>query len=77
MSGRRALVYLLDFLNTRDTGSTEPGVQPWAAPEVATTVDQHVGHLHLTRAEVDDLDAFLETLTDQLPKPPPPVRVER
>lgn len=71
------LRYMLDFLNTRDTGSHEPGVKPWAAPEVAANVDQHVGHLGLTDAEVEDLATFLETLTDVLEKAPPPIKNPR
>lgn len=59
---------MLDFLNTRDSRSPDPAVKPWAPPEVAATVDARVGHLGLTPAELDDLDAFLETLSDV---PPP------
>jgi cytochrome c peroxidase len=66
------LPYMLDFLNTRDTRSPDPVVKPWAAPEVPATVDARVGHLGLTSAELDDLDTFLETLTDaRAPAPKP------
>ncbi len=71
------LLYMLDFLNTRDTGSKDPHVKAWSAPEVAANVDQRIGHLGLTDQEVDDLDEFLQTLTDQLEKGPPPVRNPR
>lgn len=71
------LPYLLDFLNTRDSHSPDPAVKPWAAPEVRANLETRVGHLHLTDAELEDLDAFLETLTDVLPKAPPPVRSAR
>ncbi|MEO7094053.1 MAG: cytochrome c peroxidase [Polyangiales bacterium] len=71
------LLYLLDFLNTRDTGSKDPHVKPWAAPEVAANVEQRVGHLGLTEHEVNDLDEFLQTLSDQLEKGPAPVRNPR
>ena len=57
------LPYLLDFLNTRDTWSPHNGA--WQAPEVAANVDGHVGHLGLSQADLDDLFAFLGTLTDQ------------
>jgi cytochrome c peroxidase len=75
------LPYMLDFLNTRDTGSKDPAVKPWGSPEVAATVDQHVGHLGLIAREIDDLEEFLDTLTDELPAAPPPIpnprRVDR
>ncbi len=58
------LPYLLDFLNTRDSRSPDPGARPWAAPEIPATIDPRVGHLHLTPQELDDLAAFLETLDD-------------
>ncbi len=68
------LPYLLDFLNTRDTGSTDVGTctrsEPmarcaWPGPEVRATVEwDRVGHLALSDAELADLEAFLETLTD-------------
>lgn len=68
------LLYMLDFLNTRDTASKDPHVGSWAAPEVAANVERRVGHLGLTNAEIDDLDGFLQTLTDQLEKGPAPVK---
>jgi len=71
------LMYMLDFLNTRDTGSKDPNVKPWAAPEVPANVDQRIGNLGLTDGEVDDLEAFLQTLTDELEKAPPPIRNPR
>ncbi len=71
------LLYMLDFLNTRDTGSKDPHVGPWAAPEVAANVEERIGHLGLTDQQVNDLDEFLQTLTDQLEKGPPPVRNPR
>jgi cytochrome c peroxidase len=58
------LPYFLDFLNTRDSRSPDPAVKPWAPPEVAANVDQRVGHLGLDLRALDDLDKFLETLTD-------------
>ena len=58
------LPYLLDFLNTRDVGSPDPAVGAWAPPEVAANVDAHVGHLGLSAQDLDDLAAFLGTLTD-------------
>ena len=51
------LRYMLTFLNTRDGGQ-------WAAPEVAANLDQRIGHLGLSDADIDDLLAFLNTLTD-------------
>ena len=57
------LPYLLDFLNTRDGWSPHNGA--WAAPEVPATIAPRVGHLGLSQAELDDLAAFLGTLTDQ------------
>jgi cytochrome c peroxidase len=68
------LQYMLDFLNTRDTRSPDPHVPPWALPEVPATVDPRVGHLGLSAQQLDDLEEFLGTLTDQLPKPPPPIK---
>ena len=51
------LRYMLEFLDSRDDGS-------WPAPEVPANVDARVGHLGLSDAELDDLVAFLDTLTD-------------
>lgn len=62
------LQYMLDFLNTRDVGSPDPAVGKWAPPEVSANVDRHVGHLGLSTHDVDDLEAFLRTLTDAPPR---------
>jgi len=69
------LPYLLDFLASRDTGSADVGTcsraDPrarcaWPGPEVPATVERdRVGHLALSPAELADLAAFLETLTDE------------
>ena len=49
---------IVDFYNTRD-------VRPWPAPEVPATMNkEELGHLGLSDGEVDDLVAFLYTLTD-------------
>ncbi|HEY4239889.1 MAG TPA: cytochrome c peroxidase [Kofleriaceae bacterium] len=61
------LQYLLDFLNTRDSRSPDPAVKPWSPPEVPATMDARVGHLGLSPAELSDLEAFLDTLTDERP----------
>ena len=46
------------FYNTRDVGS-------WAPPEVRANVNrEELGNLGLTEQEVDDIVAFLQTLTD-------------
>lgn len=59
------LQYMIDFLATRDTGSADPAVGAWPAPEVPATVDRvHVGHLGLTPQDIDDVVAFLGTLND-------------
>ena len=70
-----SLPYFLDFLNTRDVGSTAVGTCSrasatatcaWPPPEVAATVERdRVGHLGLSEPELDALAAFLETLTDR------------
>jgi cytochrome c peroxidase len=61
------LQYMVDFLATRDVGSADPAVH-WAPPEVPATVDrEHVGHLGLSPRDIDDVVAFLGTLTDQRP----------
>lgn len=50
---------IVNFKNTRDVGD-------WAAPEVAANLNMaDIGHLGLTDPEVDDIVAFLMTLTDQ------------
>lgn len=69
------LRYMLEFLNTRDIGSTEvstcsrtPGSEvrcSWPAPEIPATVDRTVGNLRLSSEDLDALAAFLETLTDE------------
>ncbi len=55
----------LAFLNRREIvpcgGSPEPGC---VAPEVPANVEPWVGRLGLSPGELDDLTAFLETLTD-------------
>lgn len=71
------LPYMLDFIATRDTGSKDAGVKPWAAPEVAANIEQRVGHLPLSPKDLDDLDEFLGTLTDELPAAPPPEKNPR
>jgi cytochrome c peroxidase len=49
---------VMSFYNTRDVG-------PWPAPEVATNVNRdELGDLKLTQEEMDDIVAFLHTLTD-------------
>jgi cytochrome c peroxidase len=68
------LTYFIEFLATRDTGSPDVGTCSraapsatcaWPAAEFPANVDQRVGHLPLSPADIDDLVAFLETLTDQ------------
>ena len=49
---------MVSFLNTRDVSGL------WPAPETAENITTKVGDLGLTDAEVDDLVAFLATLTD-------------
>jgi cytochrome c peroxidase len=59
------LQYMIDFLSSRDGMSTDPSVGAWAGPEIPATVDHaHVGHLGLSPQDIDDLVAFLGTLTD-------------
>jgi cytochrome c peroxidase len=68
------LPFMLEFLNTRDVGSTQvascsrvPASQTrcqWPAPEVPATVDHRVGNLGLSPGDLEDLAAFLETLDD-------------
>ncbi len=68
------LSYFVDFLNTRDIGSTMVGTCSrvkddtrcaWPAAEVSSTLDHHIGNLRLGETDVDDLVAFLRTLDDQ------------
>ncbi len=49
---------VVTFLNTRDVSDR------WLEPEVAVNVTTKVGDLKLTNGEVDDIVAFLRTLTD-------------
>lgn len=54
----KTLKEVVDFYNTRDT-------KKWAKPEVVENVNKdELGDLKLTEQEVDDLVAFMETLTD-------------
>ena len=54
----KTLFQTVSFYNTRD-------VAPWPAPEVAETVNvDELGNLGLTNQEMEDLVAFLRTLTD-------------
>ena len=49
---------VMAFYNTRDVG-------PWPEPEVAVNVNRdELGDLKLTQQEMDDIVAFLNTLTD-------------
>jgi cytochrome c peroxidase len=66
--------YMLEFLATRDLGApdvptcsraTPDAICAWPGPEVAANVDQRVGHLPLDKQDLDDLAAFLSTLTDE------------
>lgn len=54
-----SLTEVVQFYNTRDTTFPQP-------PEVAQNIDQggNIGELNLTQNEVDDIVAFLGTLTD-------------
>ncbi|HEX7703655.1 MAG TPA: cytochrome c peroxidase [Kofleriaceae bacterium] len=69
------LTYFIEFLATRDVGSPNVGTCSrapttptascaWPPAEFPATVDHHVGHLDLSPTDIDDLVAFLETLTD-------------
>jgi cytochrome c peroxidase len=70
-----SLPYFIDFLNTRDVGSHDVGTCSrtvgtatcsWPMPEVPATVEPtSVGHLRLSANDVDDLVAFLLTLSDE------------
>jgi cytochrome c peroxidase len=54
----KTLRQVVVFYNTRDVG-------PWPAPEVPQNVNhEELGNLGLTEQEVDDIVAFLSTLTD-------------
>ena len=54
----KTLRQVVAFYNTRDAG-------PWPAPEVPQNVNrEELGNLGLTEQEVDDIVAFLRTLTD-------------
>ena len=54
----KTLRQVVVFYNTRDVG-------PWPAPEVPQNVNhEELGNLGLTEQEVDDIVAFLRTLTD-------------
>ena len=51
------------FYSTRDV--RRPGGAPWPAPEVAQNMNTtELGNLGLTEAEMNDIVAFLKTLTD-------------
>jgi cytochrome c peroxidase len=55
----KTLFQVLAFYNTRD-------VARWPAPEVAANVNkEELGNLRLSNREVEDLVAFLRTLTDE------------
>jgi cytochrome c peroxidase len=68
------LPYMLEFLNTRDVGSVDvstcsrsPGSKArcaWPAPEIPSTITRQVGNLGLTSGDLEDLAAFLDTLSD-------------
>jgi cytochrome c peroxidase len=54
----KTLFQVAAFYNTRD-------VAPWPAPEVPENVNfEEMGNLKLTNQELEDLVAFLNTLTD-------------
>jgi cytochrome c peroxidase len=55
----KTLFQVLAFYNTRD-------VARWPAPEVAQNVNkEELGNLRLTSQELEDIVAFLQTLTDE------------
>jgi cytochrome c peroxidase len=60
----KTLYQVIAFYNTRDVG-------PWPPPEVAENVnEEEMGDLGLTNQEIEDIAAFLMTLTDGWePKP--------
>ena len=51
------LRHIVQFKNTRD-------VEDWEAPEVSANLNTNIGDLGLSDDEVDDIVAFLMTLTD-------------
>jgi len=54
----KTLRQVVVFYNMRDVG-------PWPAPEVPQNVNRkELGNLGLTEQDVDDIVAFLRTLTD-------------
>ena len=54
-----SLKEVVDFYNTRDTDVK------WAKPEIATTMNtEELGNLGLSDQEVDDIVAFMRTLSD-------------
>jgi len=54
---------IVSFYNTRDIG-------PWPVPEVSANINKaDLGNLKLTEEEIDDIVAFLETLTDGFQPP--------
>ena len=54
----KSLFEVVSFYNTRDTG-------PWPEPEVPENVNsEEMGDLGLTNQEIEDIVAFLETLSD-------------
>lgn len=69
------LPYFLDFLNTRDVGSRDVATCSraagsnaacaWPAPEIPATVDRRIGNMGLSSADLADLAAFLDALTDE------------
>jgi cytochrome c peroxidase len=59
----KTLFEVVSFYNSRDLAG-------WPPPEVAETVNtEELGDLGLTTAEIEDLVAFLKTLTDGWPAP--------
>jgi len=54
----KTLFQVIAFYNTRD-------IAPWPAPEVSENINtDEMGNLQLTNQEIEDLVAFLHTLTD-------------
>ena len=54
----KTLHQVMAFYNSRDVG-------PWAAPEVAANLNrEELGNLQLSEQEMEDIIAFLKTLTD-------------